>query len=289
METPLPTQPASSPSPPPAGSSAGPTPVFRPPEHLRILSRIDWIEPVVMFLRDRAVACGVCNQETAKRLVVAMTEAITNAIVHGNYELSSDLKEQDDKFKKALAERASDLTYVGRIVDIRVHYTPQKCTWTITDQGKGFDFKKLLEKLDASDPDLALKSGRGILIMRAFVDEVEWAEGGRQVRLAINLHQGPEKRAAPRRKYVATIGLRPDGEPTDTEAIARDLSATGIAFVAARALPPGTPVTITLDLHKPTQRSVHGRIVRCLDLAGEFHDMAVHFDQPIELPPIPPT
>jgi anti-sigma regulatory factor (Ser/Thr protein kinase) len=252
-------------------------------KHLRILSRTDWVEPVAMFLRKTAVESGVCDDAAATRLVVSMTEAITNAIVHGNLEISSELKQKgDDSFRKALAERQQNPELSSRVVDIRVAYEPDRCTWTITDQGNGFDVQKALARLESDDPMEILASGRGISIMKAFVDEVSWSEGGRQIHLSIFLDKTPERRTAERSCYTATIGVHPaDGQMH--EAIGRDLSETGIAFVTSTALRPGVDVTVTLDLRQTTEQFVTGKIVRCNPIAPPYFDAAVHFDQPIDV------
>jgi len=252
-------------------------------EHLRILSRTDWVEPVALFLKNEAIVSGVCDQGQADRLVVAMTEAITNAVVHGNYELGSELKQQGgDAFGKALAQRQADPQYFARVVDIRIDYQPDRCTWTITDEGRGFDVDKAVARLESDDPMELLASGRGISIMKAFVDEVNWSAGGRRIQLTVHMGDGRERRVADRRQYTATVGVHPsEGQPH--EALGRDLSETGIAFVTTHLLRPGQAATVTLDLHQPTQRMVTGKIVRCQSVAHPYHDAAVQFDQPITL------
>src|SRR5439155_4922072 len=86
-------------------------------------SRPDWIEACAEYLRQRAVLSGACQESRSGKLLVALHEAISNAIVHGNLELSSRLKELgDDTFAEALAQRASDPTFCDRVVDIVVDY-----------------------------------------------------------------------------------------------------------------------------------------------------------------------
>src|SRR5689334_9384502 len=71
---------------------------------LRVPSRLEWIEPVVSHLVDRAVACGAVAPGRGGHAMLALHEALTNAIIHGNLEVSSDLKEHgDDAFAQAIA------------------------------------------------------------------------------------------------------------------------------------------------------------------------------------------
>src|SRR5262245_30567531 len=107
---------------------------------LSLPSRPDWIEAAAEYLRQRAVLSGACDESRSGKLMIALHEAISNAIVHGNLGLSSELKEHDDtSFAEALARRASDPRLAERIVDIVVQYDGACCRWIITDQGQGFD------------------------------------------------------------------------------------------------------------------------------------------------------
>ena len=205
--------------------------------HLRVPSRVDWVERAVMYLTDKAQTVGACDQQRATKLVTALTEALTNAIVHGNLEISSALKEQaDGAFAQALAERSMDPTYAERLVDIEMCYDGGCCTWTITDQGPGFDVDKVLARLDSDEPEALLASGRGIMLMRAFLDEVTWLDQGRQVKLVVHCEAG-ERRADPRTPAAQPVRAVPlsDGGTIDWDAafdaVATNLSQGGIALL----------------------------------------------------------
>jgi anti-sigma regulatory factor (Ser/Thr protein kinase) len=252
--------------------------------HLRILSRPDWIEPIVLALRRQALDAGVCDEDRANRLAVALTEAITNAIVHGNLELETGLKERDEgAFRRALDQRTADLDYASRIVDVRFECLPDRCVWTVTDQGAGFDVEAVLARLEADDPTIDL-CGRGIPIMRAFVDGIGWDEGGRRIRLTILRDRVDERRAAPRHYCSATIGVDVAGETHRREAIARNLSEDGIAFVTTEPIGPGSHVTVLMDPEHDPNRCARGVVVRCRRVACPYYDVGVHFDHPQPLP-----
>ena len=163
--------------------------------HMCLPSQPDWIQATVEFLRQKAQLCGACQETRSGKLMVALHEAISNAVVHGNLELSSQLKEQGDSaFAEALAARAADSHYADRIVEILVDYNGDRCQWRITDQGNGFDVERALKKLTSDDPELLLASGRGIIIMHSFLDEVKYEAGGRRVILTLRKSSGTEKR-----------------------------------------------------------------------------------------------
>src|SRR5438445_5455701 len=96
--------------------------------HLVIPSMPNWIEPTVEFLRQKAVIGGACQETRSGKLLVALHEAITNAMVHGNLEVGSELKEQGNSaFAQALAQRASDPGLSSRKVDIVVDFDGDSC------------------------------------------------------------------------------------------------------------------------------------------------------------------
>ena len=104
-------------------------------------------------------SCGV-GEEVAFGIDMAVREAITNAMVHGN-------KEDEAKTVEVT------LNCLGHELEIEVK-----------DQGEGFDPTSIP---DPTDPANILKtSGRGIFLMRTFMDEVQWSmrpEGGTTVRM----------------------------------------------------------------------------------------------------------
>jgi serine/threonine-protein kinase RsbW len=122
-------------------------------------SHIEAVADGAAVATDFIQSCGV-GEEAAFGIDMAVREAITNAMVHGN-------KEDEAK--------TIELTFncLGRELEIEVR-----------DQGEGFDPTSIP---DPTDPANILKtSGRGIFLMRTFMDEVQWSmrpEGGTTVRM----------------------------------------------------------------------------------------------------------
>jgi anti-sigma regulatory factor (Ser/Thr protein kinase) len=209
--------------------------------YLHIPSQPEWIAPTVEYLKDKAILCGACHEARANKLMLALQEALTNSIVHGNLELSSDLKEQSDNaFAEALAVRSVDPHYGTRTVEVRIDYNGERCRWTFTDQGKGFDVERALARAANPDPEMLLSSGRGILLMRAFLDDVRYEAGGRRVVLTLARPSGEEKRRGarlPMQRPVRVAPVRADGT-VDWEAayegIAQNLSPEGMGILQAR-------------------------------------------------------
>lgn len=139
------------------------------------------------FLGGKAGAIGICNESELPRLVIAMEEALLNACLHGNLELESTLKEEDDsKFEALAAERSVTSPWKDRMITVDARFSPHQMIIKIKDEGTGFDPQSLP---DPTDPENLLKPhGRGVMMMRLFLDEVEWNETGNEVTL---IKKGP--------------------------------------------------------------------------------------------------
>ncbi len=209
---------------------------------IRMPSRPDWIDPTVEYLKQKALLCGACQEARAGKLLLALHEALSNAVVHGNLELSSALKEQgDDAFAAALAKRSADSHYASRTVEILASYDGDCYTWSFTDQGQGFEVEQVLGRSKKEpDSETPLASGRGLLIMQAFLDEVRYELGGRRVVLAMHRKSGAEKRLYPRHPLqtpVRVVPVHPDGKgdwDSVLDGMARNFSQGGITAVQTR-------------------------------------------------------
>jgi anti-sigma regulatory factor (Ser/Thr protein kinase) len=136
-------------------------------------------ELVAQFRTDLLMA-GTCDNPAAMRVSVALEEAILNAIYHGNLEISSELKENGDEPFFALArERQGLAPYCSRSVRIVSRVTPKRATFVIADEGPGFDVNGVNDPTD--DIGVFRASGRGILLMRAFMDDVRYNTTGNRV------------------------------------------------------------------------------------------------------------
>ncbi len=140
------------------------------------------VPPLVALLRDDMIEIGLCDITGATRAGIALEEALLNAMYHGNLEVSSDLRENgDEAFHKLATERRTQEPYQARRVRVNARLIPGRATFVIADQGPGFDVSKLP---DPDAPDyIPGPSGRGILLMRAFMTEVRYNSTGNEVTL----------------------------------------------------------------------------------------------------------
>ena len=116
------------------------------------------------------------------RVGVALEEALLNAAHHGNLEISSQLREDDHTAYYRLArERLNIDPYADRRIRVDVLLNPRRAEFTIADEGPGFDPSKLPDPTDPANLDRPC--GRGLLLMRTFMDELSYNPTGNEVRL----------------------------------------------------------------------------------------------------------
>jgi CheY-like chemotaxis protein/anti-sigma regulatory factor (Ser/Thr protein kinase) len=159
----------------------------------RLLSRLDSFETrftldndtalipsLVGHLEEDVSRLKLCDAGGLVLLGVALHEALTNAILHGNLELNSDMRESNEKeYYRLSVERRSQPPYSDRRVYVSARFTREELSFTIRDEGNGFDPNTLPDPTDPSN--LGKVSGRGLLLIQTFMDRVEHNASGNQI------------------------------------------------------------------------------------------------------------
>ncbi len=91
------------------------------------------------------------GEDVAFGVDLAVREAVTNAVIHGN------------KLDEA------------KVVEVKLRNTPEAFEISVHDQGSGFNPNDVPDP--TKDENLLKTSGRGIFFMRNFMDEVDWSAG----------------------------------------------------------------------------------------------------------------
>lgn len=120
--------------------------------NIRIASRMEGITEVEALINDICEEFGV-EETHYGEILIAMTEAVNNAVVHGN-KLDSN-----------------------KMVDIEVHTDGPVLEFRIADQGPGFDFENIPDP--TSPENIEKPNGRGVFLMRQLADSCEFEELGR--------------------------------------------------------------------------------------------------------------
>ena len=140
------------------------------------------VSPLVDFLQGHLGRVGLCREGEALRVAVALREALVNACTHGNLEAPGGLRETDyEGYLRCVAERQKQSPYKDRRVHVTARETPQEVVYTIRDEGPGFDTTSLPDPTDSENFKNA--SGRGLYLIRAFMDEVTFNEAGNEITL----------------------------------------------------------------------------------------------------------
>ena len=96
--------------------------------------------------------------------------------------MGSALREEDGNAYLALVKRRSrEAPYGDRRIHVEAKLTRNGATFILRDGGSGFDPEALPDPTDPANLDKA--SGRGVLLMRAFMDEVVYNALGNAVTL----------------------------------------------------------------------------------------------------------
>jgi len=104
------------------------------------------------------------GDDEVMQISMAVREAAINAVLHGN---------------------AYD---PGKKVSLNFEKTPKDLVITIRDQGKGLDLSKIPDPL--APENLLKTSGRGIFLIRSFMDEVQIhpSQTGTEIKLIKHVH-----------------------------------------------------------------------------------------------------
>lgn len=135
------------------------------------MSTADSMQNEVM---KRVVAAG-WSEDDALNIGLSVREATVNAVLHGNLALEGEAAQMNTLAKEEWAVAAD------KKVHVTISVTPEVIRIGIRDEGAGF---KPDEVVDPTLPQtIEEKHGRGMLLMRAFVDEVRYNDAGNEVTL----------------------------------------------------------------------------------------------------------
>lgn len=111
---------------------------------------------------------------------MALDEALVNAMCHGNLEVPSSLREGDDsEYYEQIKQRRRQPPYCDRRVHVQAEFSDQHLCVQIADEGPGFDPNKIADPTD--EKNVQKVGGRGLFLIRAFMDRVVHNEAGNQI------------------------------------------------------------------------------------------------------------
>jgi len=166
-------------------------------ERFVLASRREQIPDLVRTLQRHLAEYGLGDRGRLMRVGIALEEALMNSVIHGNLEVSSELRGiDDDAYNQLIADRMVQEPYASRRVQVTASLDPHRALIVIRDEGPGFNVRDIPDPTIPENMERA--HGRGLLLIRTFFDEVEHNARGNEIRLV--LHRRDDREAT-----------RPDG------------------------------------------------------------------------------
>lgn len=133
--------------------------------NFKVIEAISFPSDVNELTKAESLVDKICqslalNDDYYGNVLVAVTEAVNNAIKHGN---------KNDKKK---------------LVRIEVSDSQSEFSIQVKDEGGGFDFNDLPDP--TSPENIEKENGRGIFLMKSLADKVEFQRNGRDVVLTFS-------------------------------------------------------------------------------------------------------
>ncbi|KXX68055.1 ATP-binding protein [Flammeovirga sp. EKP202] len=126
------------------------------PFKLKIPSLIENVRIAESFI-DQARDEFNFNDDIYGNIMIAVTESVNNAIIHGN---------RNEKEKN---------------VHLELDVSDKEISFTVEDEGKGFDYDSLPDP--TAPENLDKPGGRGIFLIKHLADEVEFSNEGKAITL----------------------------------------------------------------------------------------------------------
>lgn len=142
----------------------------------------EMIPILIGHLVETAEDFGLCTPRDRLHLALSLDEALTNALMHGNLEIPSELRESDPEgVERLISQRMTAPPYRNRTISVRGSYSNAEATFVIHDQGAGFDPSTIPDPTHSNN--LTRPTGRGLFLIQAFMDEVAFNERGNEIRM----------------------------------------------------------------------------------------------------------
>lgn len=151
------------------------------------------IGPLVSLAQQIAAGMELCDATQQHHMGIALDEALINAMYHGNLELPANQLSKVRSFiregqkNELVEERCQESPYSDRRVHVQFRLCPERIRITVRDDGEGFDPEAVPTPDSSSDDEI----GRGLVLVRAFMDEVEFSEQGKQITMVLYTKRDP--------------------------------------------------------------------------------------------------
>ena len=140
------------------------------------------IPPLIGHVRENLLRMNLCDETGLIRVTMALSEALTMAIVQGNLEIDPQTREQDEKaYQAKINERRRQKPYRDRRIHVTAKELLHEARYAVRHEGPGFDLSAFPEPDGPAMFDTV--STRGLLLIRTFMDDVSHNETGNEMTL----------------------------------------------------------------------------------------------------------
>lgn len=145
------------------------------------------IPPTIGLLMQVASGMNLLSGAELVRVGTAVEHAMLNAMYRGNLSLGPSVTPPhraiiyDDATTDLIQKRKASSPHCDRTVYVEASASKDEIRVVVRDQGNGFNVAAVLEDPDVHVPDT--ESGRGLVLMRSFMDEVHFNDVGNEVTL----------------------------------------------------------------------------------------------------------
>ena len=155
--------------------------------HFVLQNDLKLISPLAGFVQESLERLGFGTDAVRTQVGMALMEALSNAIIHGNLEVGSELRaEGTGPYYELIEKRRTEPPFASRRVRCIARESVEQIEYTIVDQGPGFDHAGLPDPTDAEG--LVRVQGRGLMLIRMFMDEVQHNDRGNEI--VLRKHKG---------------------------------------------------------------------------------------------------
>ena len=139
------------------------------------------VPAVIARLNYQLEQMKICGESQLMCVAMALDESLLNAMIHGNLEVSSELREAEEgnPYRDLIVARQQQPEYADRKVHLRLTTTRNEACFVVRDEGPGFDPAEIPDPRDPAN--LEKLSGRGLLLIQTFMDEVRHNDRGNEI------------------------------------------------------------------------------------------------------------
>lgn len=135
-----------------------------------------------------ALAKRICFSENKQGSIhLALHEAIVNGLIHGNLQISSDLRQSARDFveyARILNERLNSPVFAQKAISIWATWNTEKLEIKIRDEGAGYTLKQPFQR---TSDGIQVYSGRGLKLIAGTADSCTIDDFGREITLTFSL------------------------------------------------------------------------------------------------------